>query len=228
MFRNLTHALCCMVLLSFACGLSGCATNTTAHRYYSGPPLPNNETALIFTIATYSNEHGGGGCQMDSIRGESEKAAKKLGYGPSVMIEVLPGQYIANFKLLYLRAGHRKYDEVAEIKLNVQAGNIYVIYPEIEGKDAKTKTTFSEFIWGKSTELGRNWRPVIVNINDYNDEDCSDSRYRLRCPDKDILRKKATKYLESERSTISYHPSNVIVVFSDGSNHQLDVGDVWE
>lgn len=239
MFRIVTHAIRLTFILLLVCGLFGCATFPTAHRYYSGPPLPNDKIALIFTISTYSTTtlatHG---CQMNNIRGESEKEAKKLGIGPSKMIEVLPGQYLANILLLYDVVGdekydsieelklkkYKKYDSIEELKLNVQAGNIYVIYPEIEGKGPKT--TFKEFMWGKA--LGSKWRPKVVNINDYSDEECSDSRYELRCPGKDIIRKMAARYLESERSTISYHPSNVFVVNVDGVSRQLDSGDVWE
>jgi hypothetical protein len=224
MLRKETHVLCLIAFLLFVCGLLGCATIPTAHRYYSGPPLPNNETALIFTISTLSSEMHSGGCEMKNIRGEGEKEAKKLGYGPSEMIEVLPGQYLANFQLAYQKEGHKEYVSIEELKLNIQAGNIYVIYPEIEGKGPKT--TLKEFMWGKA--LGSKWRPKVVNINDYSDEECSDSRYRLMCPGKDILQGRAAKYFESERRTISYHPSKVIELTVDGVSKQLEVGDRWK
>jgi hypothetical protein len=136
MSRIVTHAIRLTVVLLLVCGLFGCATFPTAHRYYSGPPLPNDKIALIFTISTYSTTLGTHGCQMNNIRGESEKEAKKLGFGPSEMIEVLPGQYLANILLLYDVVGDEKNVSIEELKLNIQAGNIYVIYPEIEGKGA--------------------------------------------------------------------------------------------
>lgn len=160
--------------------LTSCATRE--YRFYSGPPLPKNDVALFYRV---------GGCSIWYLRDERGEEQKFISY-LTELYELLPGQYIADIRYRDFDVGNQVIwtttgDDV-RLKLNVQAGNIYIIYPE--------------FIMGIPS-IVKTWRPIIVNINDYNKEECVKySRTMVRpiyCPNKDQIRKRATKYLQSER-----------------------------
>jgi hypothetical protein len=208
MTRKVINTLCLTAVSLFLCCMLGCVT--MGHRFYSGPPLPNSEVALVYAISD---------CRIQFIREEREKEEKHLGIKPQYMLELLPGQYNAilqfgrireKWQLILARqlrtqTFHRVGQRIQR-ELNVQAGNIYIIYPE-----------FTETLW----------RPIIVNINDYNVEECN--KYNAKesnCPDKDQIREWATKYLQSERLMMSYHPSEQQISLGlEGVQHYIN--GVW-
>jgi len=185
-----------VLLFLLTVGICGCATTTpVGHRFYFGPPRPNNEVALVYAVA---------GCSINDIRNESEKDLKKIAHDPPRELELLPGQYIAyvNFEQhhgieITMEGG------ISQLRLSLQGGNIYIIYPEIEGRKEESKKFFKK--------AGETWRPIIVNISDYKREACRDSRYGLSCPSKDRILELATKYLQSERRIMTYHPPEVFL-----------------
>jgi hypothetical protein len=80
------YYLCISALLLSLCSLLGCATpDEKGHRFYSGPPLPDIQVALVYAIS----------CDINDIREKDEKDVKRLGYRPSRELELLPGQYVA-------------------------------------------------------------------------------------------------------------------------------------
>ena len=189
MSRNVKQKTSLAVSLLSMCLLLGCATAGVGwgNRFYSGVALPKNEIALVFAI----ND-----CSIYDIRDESEREEKLfgdklVGWGPWDMLDLLPGSYTAG--VIYSRStAGTKYElgGRGQVRIDGQAGNIYVIYPEfIRSKEKNT------------------WRPILVNINDYRKEDCqkmygpSDS-----CYEKDKISELATKYLQSERRIMSFHP----------------------
>jgi len=129
------------VLLLFIYGLSGCATG--AHRFYSGQPLPKNEIALVYAVSS---------CEIIDIRNEREKQTKGIDMMSTArrMLDLLPVQYIVGIIYSY-DLGQRTYTygDRAQIKLNAQPGNVYIIYPEF---------------------YGEKWKPIIINIDDYKSE----------------------------------------------------------
>jgi len=198
MIRNVKQNLSLTALLFFMCCLFGCATTDFGwgNRFYSGRPLPNSEIALVFAV----ND-----CSIYDIRDETEKEEKVfgfklLGWGPWDMLDLLPGQYIAG--VIYMRSSHGytygKGPDTGltmggrvQVELNVQAGNIYVIYPEMTRANEKST-----------------WHPILVDINGYNKEECQ-RKYGgglNSCYEKDKILELATKYLQSERRIMSYHP----------------------
>ncbi len=208
MIRKVKHTLRLTVLLLFICSMLGCTT--TAHRFYSGLPLPGNEIALVYAVT---------GCDINDLRDKSEIGVKKFGgYNPLHMLEFIPGEYIVGVSYSWYSPGgtYGNYQISSstttggrvQLNLNAQGGNIYVIYPEIY----ETKSTASN---GKYS-LEKTWRPILVNINDYSKEECA--KYngcwgcpgRLSCHDKDEIRKWATKYLQGERPVMIYHPPRVV------------------
>ena len=192
MIRNVEQNMFLSISLLFMCCLLGCATADIGwgNRFYSGTPLPKNEIALVFAVNN---------CSIYDIRDETEKeekifGEKLLGWGPWDMLDLLPGRYSAG--VIYSRSTAGTYTMTyatggrVQAELNVQAGNIYVIYPEITR--AKEGTT---------------WRPIFVNIYDYSKEDCQREYGPLdSCYEKDKIWELATKYLQSERRIMSYHP----------------------
>ena len=197
MIQNIKHNLSLASLLFFMCCLLGCATADFGwgNRFYSGKPLPNSEIVLVFAV----ND-----CSIYDIRDETEKEEKifgfkLLGLGPWDMLDLLPGRYIAG--VIYSRSTHgytyskgpsTGYTMGArvQVKLDVQAGNIYVIYPEMTRANERST-----------------WHPIFVSINDYSKEECQRKYGPLdSCYEKDKILELATKYLQSERRIMSYHP----------------------
>jgi hypothetical protein len=180
----------------------GCAIpDDKGHRFYSGPPLPNNEVALVYAVD----------CNIQDIRAEKEKDVKKLGYGPSRELELLPGQYVTgiNYSNIYFGTYYTKTTDGGRVQLNLnlQAGDIWMIYPEIIGQS------------GNQT-----WRPILVNIKDYNEEECRKNIQGRICPDKDRIKEKATKYLQGERRIMSYNPP---FLYDYGNTKGIKLGDDW-
>jgi formylglycine-generating enzyme required for sulfatase activity len=105
------------------------------------------------------------------------------------LYELLPGQYFANFRYVYTEVtGSLLISNLGgslQRKLNVQAGNIYIIYAEITGGPHSQK-----------------WRPIIVNINDYNKKECAKYNRHHDCPDKAEIQKMSMKYLQGERPVL--------------------------
>ena len=197
MRRNVINTFCLAVLLLFVCCILGCA-RYMGGRFYSGPPLPKNEISLI-----QADTH----CYIYDIRNDKENDKKRFNLvDPLFRLELLPGQYIAG--IVYRKISNTITTAgPVEIKLNLQAGNIYIIYSEITGPS------------GNQT-----WRPIFVNINDYNKEECEKYNGRWSCPDKDVISKWATKYLQGERRILNYHPSK----FVDLKGKPYNVGDYWD
>jgi hypothetical protein len=181
--RNLIHALCLAVLFLFICSLLGCAS-FQGSRFYSGPPLQKNEIALVWGINT---------CRIDFLNDGKANEDKLLHwhmnssaiYSPRIL-ELLPGHY--NAGITYQRQPR------VQSRVNIQAGNIYIIYPEI--------TSSSQF-------RIMTWQPIIVNVNDYNKEDCERAmngfKAPLDCPDRDKIREWTMEYLQNKRPSMSYH-----------------------
>jgi hypothetical protein len=184
MIRDVKQKMFLAGSLLSMCWLLGCATTTfnQGHRFYSGTPLPNNEIALVFLVT---------GCSIYDIRNETEKEEKILGargfLGPWDVLDLLPGRYTAG--IIYTRISDRTATagRRLQVELNFQAGNIYVIYPELTR--AKEEQT---------------WHPIFVNINDYSKEECQKHSGLLECYEKDKISELASKYLQSERRIMSF------------------------
>mgnify|MGYP003589540288 CR=1 FL=1 len=215
MAKNVRYNSALPVILLVTCHLLGCATAdfSRGHRFYSGPPLPNKEIALVFA---------GINCTISDIRVETEQGEKMLGDGPSDMLDLLPGLYIAGIRYSrtsegfynpaatnYPRPGSMTIGDRVQLGLDVRAGNIYIIYPEITG----TK--------GRET-----WRPVIVNINDYRKEECQKFN-RWDCVDKDRILELAAKYLKSERRIMTYHQLEKPYVMESRGTRRVINGFWW-
>jgi len=212
MIQNVKHNLCLMALLFFMCCLLGCATADFGwgNRFYSGRPLPNSEIALVFAV----ND-----CSIYDIRVETEKeekifGEKLVGWGPWDMLDLLPGRYIAGVIYSRSTAGPTTYElgGRVQLQLNVQAGNIYVIYPEItkESEFTKDMNSYARLIYTISNirkDVGK-WRPLFINMNDYTKEECQRKYGRGldSCYEKDKILELATKYQQSERRIMSFRP----------------------
>ena len=189
MKRNVIHALCLTVLFLFVCCMLGCGGIYKEQRFYSGPPLPKNEIALVTTVS---------GCVIYGLRDEREKKVKGVPHSlysdVNYMIDLLPGHYMASIS--YERKGYGTLSTggMVQLELNIQAGNIYVIYPAIKGPFGPKA---SSYLYEK---YGYKWYPILANINDYNKEECD--KYNGRCPDKEEIKEWATKYLQGERPYI--------------------------
>jgi hypothetical protein len=99
-----------------------------------------------------------------------------IGWGPWDMLDLIPGRYFVGFIYNKSTAG-TTYEQGARVQLeiNPEAGNIYVVYPEIirendcyqkrgnEGQQANTSRI--------PKEATNKWRPILLNINDYSKED---------------------------------------------------------
>ncbi len=184
MIRLVLRNLCLAVLFLSICSMLGCATPERGRRYYSGPPLPSNEVALVYDVGIY----------IWGIRNEREKEEKQIFAFRAAPRELLPGQYIMKVRYFSI-SGNKRSDDVF-LKLDALAGNIYIIYPEITNSINSTGETF---------------RPIFVNIKDYNEEECREKSSWSRsgnCPDKNRINEDAIKYLQGERRILSYQPAN--------------------
>ena len=175
-----------VVLLFFMCCLTGCATGSGAHRFYSGPPLPKNEIALVYVASS--------DCHIRDIRNETEKETRYLDLlrATSSMLDLLPGQYIIGITYSHTStvSGYetrrtQTLGDKVRVKLNAEAGNVYIIYPSFDG--------------GK-------WRPINVNINDYDIKECKKYNKYEGCPSKEGISKRTNAYLQGERPIMSFHP----------------------
>lgn len=202
MIRNVKHKMSLAVSLLFMSCLLGCAISP-GHRFYSGSPLPSNEIALVFTVT---------GCSIFDIRDETENEGKIIGprwiWGPWDVLDLLPGRYVAGItysKASESTSGALKIRDTTtgrrvQTELRVQAGNIYVIYPAFTQAMEREK-----------------WSPIFENLNDYSQDKCQKHNGPLDCYEKDRIWKLATEYLQSERTTMSYHPLEKPFVWeSDG------------
>jgi hypothetical protein len=210
MIQKVKCILSLTALLFSVCCLVGCATADFGwgNRFYTGNPLPKNEIALVFAI----ND-----CFIYDIRNETEKeekifGLKLVGWGPWDMLDLVPGRYFAG--IIYSRGtagttytmGGR-----VQTQINVQAGNIYVIYPEVtdETESNKHKDSYGRQIntTRNTKEAARKWRPIIVNFNDYSKEECQMRFGPLdSCYEKDKIMELAAKYLHSERLIMTFRP----------------------
>jgi hypothetical protein len=214
MIQNVKHNLSVMASLLFMCCLFGCATTDLGrgNRFYSGRPLPISEIALVFAV----ND-----CFIYDIRDETEKEEKvfgdkMVGWGPWDMLDLLPGRYFVG--VLYSRSTAATYElgGRVQVELNVQPGNIYVIYPEIKKESELTKDTndYARLIFTTipasnftKKDIGK-WRPLFINMNDYTKEECQRKfgRGLDSCYEKGKFLELATKYQQSERRIMSFHP----------------------
>ena len=185
------------VLLFFICCLSGCATGSGAHRFYSGPPLPRNEIALVYAVTD---------CHIRDIRNETEKETRHLDFlkeAASSMLDLLPGQYIVGITFSRtssaLETRTQTLGDKVRIRLNAQPGNIYIIYPEIDASNSLPHSQDKQ----KSQQT---WRPIIVNIADYDIKECAKHNKYGGCPSKEVISKRTNVYLQGERPIMSFHP----------------------
>lgn len=218
MIQKVKCILSLTALLFFVCCLVGCATADFGwgNRFYQGKPLPSSEVALVFA----TND-----CSIYDIRNETEKEEKifgfkLVGWGPWDMLDLLPGRYFVG--VMYLRSNHgytygkgfttgQTMGGRGQVQLNVQAGNIYVIYPEImnETESNKDKDSYGRPISPahNTKEAVRKWRPIVVNFNDYSKEECQKKFGALdSCYEKDKIMELAAKYLRSERLIMTFRP----------------------
>jgi hypothetical protein len=183
---NAKQTLSIAILLFFLCCLSGCATGSGAHRFYSGPPLPKNEIALVYAVVD---------CHIHDVRNMREEETKYLDYlkgdAASRMLELLPGQYMIG--ITYSRSSTavgyetrrtQTLGDKVRLKISAGAGNVYIIYPSFNG--------------GK-------WQPIIANINDYSEEEC-EKHNKSGCPNKEGISKRSNKYFLGERPIMIFHP----------------------
>jgi hypothetical protein len=96
-----------------------------------------------------------------------------------------------------------------QIKFYAQAGEIYVIYAEITAPQGRRRE--------------QTWRPIIVNINNYRKEECE----KYNCVDTDRIKELATKYLQSERRIMTYHPLEKPHVVESGGTRRVINGFWW-
>lgn len=171
-----------LLILSCVCCLAGCGALRSGTRFYEGTAFPGNKVGILLAVSH---------CSFSEILDKREMDAKFLLSQPSTL-ELLPGQYLVS--TVYIRIG--TYTNTAgrsvQRELDVQPGNIYVVYPE--------------FI----TNTG-NWRPIIMNIEDYSKEMCKRAEggdWGTLCPEKSELQQRAAKYLQGERRIMHFHPSD--------------------
>lgn len=183
MIQNEKRNLSFVALFLFICCLSGCATESGSHRFYSGPPLPKTEIALVYAVR---------GCYMRDVRSETEKEGRHLDYfkdAGSGMLDLLPGEYIIGITYSHSSADFEKRTQTLgdkiRIKLHARPGNVYIIYPSIDGSK---------------------WQPIIVNIDDYDMNKCEKHNKYESCPSKEVIGAKTTAYLNSERPVMRFHP----------------------
>jgi len=181
MIQTIKRSLFFAALLLVVCCQSGYASG--AHRFYSGSPLPKNEIALVYAVK---------GCHIRDVRDEREKETKYLDVlrdAASGLLDLLPGQYIVGItykssKSTFENTTSALGDKV-RLEFNAEAGNIYVVYPAIDGVK---------------------WKPVIVNIKGYDMTQCNRSNKYEDCPSIEVIDKKITAYLQSDRPILRFHP----------------------
>ncbi len=124
------------VLILFIGCFFGCATGTGAHRFYSGPPLPKDEIAFVYAF---------NGCKIRDVRNKIEEETRHLDFlhdAASGMLDLTPGEYILGITFSHSSSSMENRTHVlgdkVRLKLNVDPGNIYIIYPEISTKNKKT------------------------------------------------------------------------------------------
>jgi hypothetical protein len=203
MVYNTIHPHPLATILLFLCCMPGC-TSTLMH-LYSGPTLPTNQVAVVYAI---NDTHILG---VFDAQNKDDKAILL----PDNMLELLPGQYRLVVWYQHTSANTTSYGITTGIEshldLGVQAGNIYVLYPEFIADD-----------------IARRWRPIVVNISEYDQETC-DTRMGLghNCPSKDSLIGRTTESLRGERRAMIYHPWKTASVDNvEGVRHVY--GGIWE
>ena len=182
MAMNTMWKNCTLLWLFMGC-LYGCATSSTAHRFYSDSPLPENEAAFVYAV---------NGCKISEVRNHTEEETKHIDLihnAATGLLDLFPGEYTLGIFYSHFSDNFDKrihdYGEKISIPFDAQPGRIYVIYPSIDDNNL--------------------WKPVIVTIDDYEAEECRKNSH-LSCPDKDRIRKKIDAYLQSERPVMRFHP----------------------
>jgi hypothetical protein len=170
MIKNGMRILFYLTVVIFVCSLLGC-TKWPGNRIYPGQPRPFNEVALVY-------------CDLGtSITSIFEKGNNKnLISGFHLQLELLPGEYTAFIEFQTNLGKHLMKGRTYSLKLNLQGGNIYLIYPKIPNF-----TT---------------WEPIFVNINQYKKEDCMENYLaygKLECKDVETIQEWAGLYLRGER-----------------------------
>jgi len=212
MTRKTINTLCSAVVSLVLCSVLGCVN--MGHRFYSGPALAKSEMAIVYADS---------GCRIQTIKAENEKEEKALGIIPQGMLELLPGIY--NVAIQYGRVdnGYRTTTITTgariQRKIAVQAGNIYIIYAEVRGANLP-------YYLQDTPDKRRTWRPVIVNLNEYNKEECEKSSGG-RCFDKDSIGKRTEKYLQGERRIMSFHPADAPFTYDIDKEARVFHGFWW-
>ena len=171
--------------------LFGCATGTGAHRFYSGPPLPKKEIALVYAF---------NGCKIRDVRNKIEEETRYLDFvkdAASGMLDLIPGEYVLGITFSHSSSsmGNRTHvsGDKVRIKLNVKQGDVYIIYPKISTQNKKTYQKGNKK-WQKI------WQANIVNLKDYSSKECE------LCPSEDKIQRKIKEYLNSGRPVLKFHP----------------------
>ncbi len=181
----------------FMSSLFGCVNGPGAHRFYSGPPLPEDEIAIVYAIA---------GCRIRDVRNVIEKETKYLDFmkdAASGMLDLIPGEYVIGITFRHssdtMGKRTQSLGDKVRIKLDAHSGNVFIIYPEIGAPDSKAYPR-------EDQKRPETWRPVIVNITNYNFKECEIHNPYEDCPNKDRITKKINEYLENDRPIMSFHP----------------------
>ena len=169
---------------------------TMGHRFYSGQALPDGAVAIVHAVSD---------CRIQAIRNEAETEEKALGITPQYLLELLPGRYGAVIQFGRIEGRLIRVGGRVQRVLDLRAGNIYVVYPKVTEKT---------------------WSPVIVNLSDYTEEECTKSNGGS-CPSADRLRESTARYLFGDRLVMSYHPADLTIDYDVEGQHRIFHGFWW-
>jgi hypothetical protein len=176
-----------LLLIALSAGIPGCmATNTLL---YSGPPKAPGEVAYLNLSTLFDANTLTDSGYISTIRSENEAGGKKLALVQE--LEIVSGNYIVGlcYRNLYtnLSAGEA-YSSTAYVEQTIrfEPGNAYFVFSKIE--------TASD---------GKYWKPTIINLKDYNKEQC-DAAFNRVCPSKDQLAQRVEAHFHGGRTPLSF------------------------
>jgi len=139
---RLAQSLFVMVVMVFSFYLSGCTTKPLGSRFYSSPPSPQNDVAILRSSRW---------ARFTSINGLAINIVSRgMQRGRPNLLEVLPGQHVIGVDYFYYEPKYhtggsvKETGEVVYLNINAQPGHLYLIYSE-------HPTEFT-------------WNPVIVDV----------------------------------------------------------------
>lgn len=205
--RTLLKKICYVVLFATILTSYGCVT--IGYRFYQGEPLTRNDVALMYPL---------GDCLIQSIHDAREKEERILASGISndKMMELLPGNYTFVFEFRRVASNAFSSNTLSKgalvrQKLTLQGGNVYLVYPEMVEQSS-----------------GRMWRPIVVKLADYDRMKCVQaSGGSPQCPSNERINKLAMKYLQGDRSTMTFHPYSSPFVYQVEGEQHLYKGHWW-